>query len=351
MYKLQRRAEARLGPKGRPTLLTAISATHMTRKHLFVMAAAGILFAVFGSKGAVGQTVRVSGTNVSLEPPAGFSPAERFPGFQRVDLQASILVTELPAPVSEMKKGMTKEALASKGMTLLSSSTEKVADGEGLLLRVAQKAAGAEFLKWMLIAGDQKTSVMIVGAFPQSAREELDAAIKTSVLSASWRPESAADAFEGLTFRLMPSPKLKLAGRVGNMLMLTESGNTGPVGPKEALYIVGSSVSDIRIPDLRYFSETRARQTAQTTGVANFRGRALKVGGLEAYELVADAKDARTGTAMLLYQIIAPEAGGYFIIQGLVEVERAAEVLPEFRRVTETFRKAAANEASRPTRQ
>ncbi len=50
------------------------------------------------------QAVRVTGTTVTMEPPAGFSPAARFPGFERQDVQASIMVTEMPGPASEMKQ-------------------------------------------------------------------------------------------------------------------------------------------------------------------------------------------------------------------------------------------------------
>jgi hypothetical protein len=136
---------------------------------------------------------------------------------------------------------------------------------------------------------------------------------------------------------------------MSNMLALTESGNMSPIGPREGLYIVGSAISDVAIQNLPSHSETRAKQTAELTEIKNFKGHALKVGGLEAYEMLADAKDAKTGTAMLLYQVIAPDEGGYFIIQGLVSADRAAVVLPEFRQVTETFRKL--EEARRPTPQ
>jgi len=37
---------------------------------------------------------------------------------------------------------------------------------------------------------------------------------------------------------------------------------------------------------------------------------------------------------MKLYQVIAPEGEGYFIVQGLVIAGRAPAILPEFKRVT-----------------
>jgi hypothetical protein len=73
------------------------------------------------------KLVKVHGTKVSLVPPAGLKPSERFPGFVDEEASSSIMIAEMPAPYSEMAKAMTKEAwvakgepLATKGMTMLS---------------------------------------------------------------------------------------------------------------------------------------------------------------------------------------------------------------------------------------
>jgi hypothetical protein len=63
--------------------------------------------------------------------------------------------------------------------------------------------------------------------------------------------------------------------------------------------------------------------------------------GLEAYELEANATDAQTGRPIRIYQTIAPDPGGYYIIQGIVSLTRATAVVPEFKAVTRTFRRAA----------
>jgi hypothetical protein len=310
----------------------------MKLEHLKMWAAAAAISIGSATAGAA-DSVRVPGTRTSLQPPTGFSLADRFPGFQRADLQSSIMVSEIPAPVTDMMNGMTKEGLAKKGMTLLSSKAEQVDGRDALLLHVAQTAAGKEFLKWMLVTGDRQTTLLIVGTFPKQAADQVGAAVRSSVLSTSWVPGRAPDHFEGLPFRVTPTQKLKLAGRMSNMVILTESGTMAPKGPAEALYLIGSSVSDAQVGDLPGFSEARARHTAEVKDLRNLDGRASKVGELAAYELVADGKDAKTGTAMRLYQVIAPEGSQYLIIQGLVGADRAAELLPEFRRITASFRR------------
>lgn len=273
-------------------------------------------------------------------PPAGFAAAAEFPGFQSPEAEASIMVTELPVPASQMKRGMTKTTLASRGMTLLHSSTQTTSSGSALLLNVAQSAAGREFLKWMLVGGDSNVTIMIVATYPKGADAQLGPAMRASVLSASWTGNARPDPFDGLLFRVEPSATLKLGGRVSNMLMLTESGGTTAKSPDEAVYIVGNSIGQGQIGDLPAFSERRLKQTKRMSGFRNLAGTPVTVDGLPGYELLADATDATTGQTMKLYLAIVPDGGGYYIMQGYVPLGRAQEMVPEFRRITATFRRA-----------
>jgi hypothetical protein len=285
------------------------------------------------------QSVRVPGTTVTLAPPEGFSLAQQYPGFERPEAQASIMVTELPGPAGDMIRSMTGPALASKGVTLMSARDEVIKDKPARLLHVRQKTTRGEALKWILIAGDATTTIMIVGTFTEGVSPGIGDVIQQSLLTTSWGSAATSSPFEGLPFRVAPTARLKLARRVSNMLMFTESGTIGTQGSTEALYIAGHSIGEGQIRDLRGFSESRATQTTLTKEVSNFTGRVIQVGGLDAYELEADAADARSGRAMRLYQIIIPDETGYFILQGLIRADRAGEMFPEFRAVTASFRR------------
>jgi hypothetical protein len=286
---------------------------------------------------AFAQTVRVPGTKVSLAPPPGFSIAQQYPGFEREADQATIMVTELPTPAAEMIKAMTAPALATRGMTLVSSQQATIGGNAARLLHVRQKTASGAVLKSMLIAGDRTTTIMIVGTFATDAPTSTSAEIQQALLSTTWG-SAAPGEFEGLPFRVTPTPKLKLAQRVSNMLMFTESGKVGTAGSSEALYLVGHSIGRGTVGNLRSFADARAKQTARNLDVGNFSGRTIQVEGLDAFELEADATDAGSGAAMRIYQVIIPDDTGYFIAQGLVRADRAADLIPEFRTVTMSLR-------------
>jgi hypothetical protein len=252
------------------------------------------------------------------------------------------MVTEMPAPSQEVARGMTVERLAAAGMTLLATRTVRVDGSDATLLHVGQAANGVAYHKWMLIAGDEKRSALVVGAYPEAAGDDLAASVERAVLSSSCSAPPPGDPLEALPFSVRPTAKLKVAGRVGNALLLTASGRIPQRSPGEALCAVAMSVSPALIGDLGRYSERRLRQTAQIKGIRILSGKGGKLGGLAAYEIVASAADVKTGAALRVYQVIAPHNGGVFILQAMAGAGKAAEKLPEFRKVAASFQTKAA---------
>lgn len=284
------------------------------------------------------QVVRVTGTSVALAPPPGFEPSSRFPGFERADLQSSVMVTEIPGPVAEVSRGMTAAHLATRGMTLMSSTRQLVDGRNALLLKVSQPAGGMTVHKWMIVSGDERTTVMIVGTFPKDLESQIGDAMKDSLLTVRWRVAAAvADHFEGLPFRLSSTPSLKIAGRMSNMLMLTESGQMQPQGPTAAVFVVAASLAPVDVSDLKSFAVTRAGQTKQLKSLRVSEQGPTAIGNETAYELIAEGTDIATGRLVTLYQVVLPDPQGYVLMQGLVASTRAALMVPEFRKAAQTF--------------
>lgn len=286
------------------------------------------------------QQVSVPGTKVSLDPPDGFAPSDRFPGFQSRDIGASIMVTEIPGPISKVRSGMTRRGLATRGMTLLSSETKTVDGRQALVLSVNQSARGTLFRKWLLVFGDEAASVVVVGTFPESVAASAGSEIQQAVLSTRWNRDKAVDHFEGLPFRITASGSLKIANRISSVLMLTEGGTKRPASAEEPLLVIAASVDDREIGDLEAFSRRRLNQIRQVTDLKELSGRSRTVDGLPAYELIATASDRRTGATLRVYQLMISDGKGYFLAQGLVGISRGDALLPEFRQVSESLKRA-----------
>jgi hypothetical protein len=119
--------------------------------------------------------------------------------------------------------------------------------------------------------------------------------------------------------------------------MFTESGKPGTPGSTEALFLAGHSIGRGQIGDVKAFAESRAKQTALIKNMTGVTGRQIQIGGLDAYELEADATDSRNGAPMRFYQVIALDDSGYYILQGVTRRERASAMMPEFRSLTSSF--------------
>ena len=307
-----------------------------------VCAAFAIAFSLLVSwvQPACAEAVPVAGTRVSLEPPPGFIAAEEFPGFQNAENSSSIMVNEIPGPVSQVGAGLTREGLASHGMTLLESQRTKVAGRDGLLVHASQAAAGMQFEKWMVLFGDDAQSVMVTAVFPLDSAESLSGAMKRAVLSTRWNSAAKVDHFDGLPFRIDETKVLKIANRMSNMLLLTEGGEKVVANPSDPLLVVGVSIGDIDLSDLETFARDRIAQIEQITAVAQLQGRTTTVDQLPAYELTAQARDKKSGAPLSVYQLVVADQRRYFLVQGLVGDSRAPDFVPQFRLVGNSLARA-----------
>lgn len=299
--------------------------------------AASLCLALIAHAPACGANL-VPGTKVALEPPSGFTPETQFPGFRNAN-GASIMVTEIPGPIDQLRAGLTKSGLAGRGMTLLETSDVKVDGRDAQLFRVSQAAQGIAFEKWVVVFGTAKDSVFILATYPESDADSLREPMKKAVLSASWKRDAVIDRFEGLPFRVSETATLKIANRMSNLVMLTEDGVEGPVAAENPLLVVGASISEVELTDLKSFCDARLRQIEQVSGVRNLTGRATEVDGLPAYELTADADDKKSGEPLRVYQLIIADGSRYFLAQGLVGAKRADAILPQFREIAASIRR------------
>ena len=287
---------------------------------------------------ALAGPVRVPGTQVTLDPPSGFLQAERYPGFENAARRSSIMVTELPGSSEVMRRGMTRRTLASRGMVQLGRETVLVAGRTGLLIHVRQEAGGEEFLKWMLITGDTKRTVMVVGTFPQGD-PGLSQTVRRAVLSTAWNSAAPTSKLEGITFRVDPTPKLRLAGRVGNLLVFSESGKMESGNPAEGVLIVGSSFAEASVTDVEAFARERATKTTRVGPLRDIEGRPMTTDGLPGYELIGTANDAKDGREIRMYQLVLADSTTYYLAQGYVAPDRAPALIDQFRQVTASFRR------------
>jgi hypothetical protein len=284
--------------------------------------------------------ISVPGTKVSLAPPQGFTPAEKFPGFLSEETGASIMVTEMPAPYEKMVGAFDKDGLATKGMTLLSRKDVTIDGRPSVLLHIRQVAQSIAFLKWIVVTGNEQETALITATFPEEFKTRLSASLEKTVLGAKWDAEAKKDPLEGLNFSVEMDPALKIAGRMTNALMMTRDGALPGKPTDDPLLIVGSAISQVEVKDGKLFAEARLRKTTSVTDIRIRKTHEITINGLSGYEIIADARGGSDSEQpIVIYQVVLFDGSSYFIMQGFTASSEQQTYLGAFSRIARSFRK------------
>lgn len=283
----------------------------------------------------------VKGTHVIVTPPSEFVVADRFPGFISKETGASIMVSELPAPLAEVTKDFNAGGFRKQGMNLLSQTKASYGKHNGVLISAAQSARGVDFLKWMAVFGDEKTTYLVTASFPKEAEADLSDVLKKAVMSARVSATDA-DPLDALTFRVSPTNDMKTAKVIGNGILFSKGGLFPAKSIDTPIFVVGASASKgLQIPDKKVFAQSRLQKVATLRDVRVKTTEPIRIGGLDGYESTADAIDADGGSKMLMYQVVLFDADGYYAMQGIATEGEGHIQLPTMKLIARSFRKTA----------
>lgn len=282
------------------------------------------------------KPVRIVGTKVSIEQPPGFLPAKNFTGLEDEAHGASIMVTEIPGPYSQVTAGFSQQGLAGKGMRLISRQPAKIGVRDGLYVEAMQSASGVEYHKWISAFGDETFTVLVTANVPESYSGQLGPLMKKTVLSvnidASAAPQSPT---AGMSFSVALDKQLKFASRMQNMLILTPTGTLQ--GNDGTMFVAGQSLESTDITDQDSYARERLLATA---GFSQFQIEAEKkvaIAGLPGVEIVASAVGKR-GEKVFINQTMLFGLGNYFIMQGITDYSKRQTWEPTFYALQGSFK-------------
>jgi hypothetical protein len=286
------------------------------------------------------ELVAIQGTKARLAQPAGFTIAKQFPGFAQEENMSSVMVTEIPAPYGQFAASLTKEAMAPKGMSLISSEEVKFGDAPGTLIHLRQVANEIPFLKWMGLTGSAAETVMVTATFPQSLADTHSAPLKAAVLSTRWDAGAQVDPLAGLNFSIEEQPDLKIAKRISNMLMLTPNGELPKPDSPKTLLVVATSLSNVEIPDVAEFARTRLQGTANVLPPEVVSQKEVTVDGMAGSFIVSrTAWKGQPEEAATLFQWLFPDGKGYYLIQGFTATAEAEKNGALFEKVVNSLKR------------
>ena len=283
------------------------------------------------------EHLNVSGTKVSLIPPKGFIKASNFLGLQQSESGSSIMILDVPGPFTETSKGLTKEGFLSKGIETKEIQNITLNNLPAILVTGEQNAYGNAYIKYVLAFGTEKETILINGACPKNL-EEIGALIKTSILSAFYDADKKINPFETVDFELDVSRStLRFAKSMSNSLIFTVDGEVPTKSMDKITLIATKSFTEIDIKDKKLFALNRLKQMpidlekVETT-------LEITIDGVLGYEVMASAKDKKTGDPEKIYQVILFSDKLYYLLVGSTN-DKTEKGINELKQVVKTFKR------------
>lgn len=279
----------------------------------------------------------VGGTKVAMIPPQNFAKATAFSGFQQTETNASIMISELPAPYSALIKNFTAENLKSRGMNLLNIEEIAFQEQPALIYKVKQTAQGLVFVKYILVFGDEKGVVMLNGIFPES-EVNLEESIKKSLYSSIYQKDKSINPVEDAPFQIdLKDSNLKFANAISGMLLFTSDGFVPVKSMDKAFFSVGQAISNVLITDRKQFVIDRLKTLPDGNRIKIERTEEVNIDGMQGYTISAWGEDDK-GKKELVHQTILFVDNTYYIMVGLAsnDFEKYAE---RFKNVSQTFKR------------
>lgn len=284
-----------------------------------------------------GQAVK--GTHVLIDPPAGFTVTERFPGYLSEDAGSSITVHELPGPFEKVGAGMNEAGCKKQGMTLLGREEITIDHYKGLLLSIAQTVQETDYNKWIAVFGDQKITYLVTATFPKEADRKLSESLKKTVIAARITTRKI-DPIDGVTFRVTPLRDMKITKILGNGIILTKDGAFPAKAEETPLLVAVASASlDMKISARKDFAIARLRMSDKMKNIRIQSTEPITVDRLAGFESIGEAKDIVTGKPLLLYHVTLFDEDGYYLIQGMCPPGEGQARLATFKELAATFKR------------
>jgi hypothetical protein len=279
------------------------------------------------------------GSRVGLVPPEGFVVARGVPGFQDSQRHSLILLNEYPASAyADIESRVANEEMFRQGVVVESREPMQLPTGPAFLVVGRQEAGGTLFRRWFLFGSTPDLTVIVAVQVPDAEKEHYsDATVRAALVTLAVRPVAPVEEKLGaLPFELRELAGFRLARVLGaNAALLAEDPAASlDVGEQTLVLVATGAGAPPADPGER--NRFAQRVLSDAPGVREIRVRRsepLRVAGAPGHEILADAKDAKTGTEVTVAQWLRFGINGYIRVLALVRKTAWSEVYPRLRAV------------------
>jgi hypothetical protein len=285
--------------------------------------------------------VPIPGTRVSAIVPEGFALADDFPGMVHDYVETTVVVSELPLPPETVLAWLEPELLEERDTRRLKIEDLTLEDGEAVLLELREDRDDGERYRWIAVFGNAHESVVVVVSTLDSLESRLRADALALIGSLRWDPSRRPDPLRGLPFRVDAHLPLVFQPGLRDHAVLLQADQVGPLRPGDprafvARYTVGSEIDDLP----RHAREHLSASPELATLEAVVSEQAIRMGGLDGWEIVARGVAFDGPVPLVAYQALAVDGDRVYAVQGFVAREAGEDWLPVFRQLSHSFRRA-----------
>lgn len=279
------------------------------------------------------------GSRIGLVPPPDMVASDGIAGFRDPKNGSAIATIEMPAEAyPSLAASFADEALKAQGFTLKSRETLTIDNAAAFIVSGEQSQGGAVVPKSVLLAAAPGMTALVVAQSQPGASEADEAKLRDALRTVAFRaPLSIPEQLSALPFVLGDLADFRpVRVMAGNSLLLTAGPSDAVQAVEQPIMIIANSVAAPPPPEQR---DAMARQLlGSNTFLSDTmleRSQSFRQGGADWHEIVATAKDGRSGVPVVVLQTIRFVPGGYVRMVGIVKPDQRDAMMPRFRRVVD----------------
>ena len=278
------------------------------------------------------------GSRIGLAPPPGLNPSATFQGFEDVAHSVAVVVAVLPREAHwDLRRSTSAEELKKRGLTFENREEQKLDSGEASLVIVRQEVDKLKLRKWIYSLLTPDLIALVTIQVPDEAATFYpETAIRAALSTVAIRATVPAEEQLGLLpFRVGELAQFRIGGVIpGRAIMLTDATADDP-GPEVDTHIVVAVApgGPGQAADRNTFARDVFGSIPNIRDIHINSAEPLRIGGQPGHQVMATAKDVRTGADINIVQWLRFGSGAYLHMIGITRTSAWIPAYARFRQV------------------
>jgi hypothetical protein len=309
------------------------------RRSVIALFAALTLFASPDPAALAAEPMFPPGSRVGLVPPQGFDMGKAFAGFEDRQRSALIVISEYPAAAyPDLESHVAAEQMQKQGLVVEGREPMTLAPGPGFVVVGSQQAGGTAFRRWVLVAQTPQFTAIVSVQVPIDEKEAYpDTAVRASLATFAVRAKAPAEEQLGaLPFTLRDLAGFRVARvMAGTATLLTDGPEDNLEVAEQPLVLIAAApgAPPSQPADRDRFARGVLSETPGIKEVRLMRSEPLRVGGAPGHEILAEAKDVKSGADVMVAQWLRFGTSGHLRILALARKDGWSDIFMRVRTV------------------